>query len=562
VKVFVESVDAGAGSARRRRRTAVTIAVAAVSLLAGGLAGSPAQAVSAVAGTTTVLPSSGVVAPIPTLNWHECFDGALECARATVPLDYDEPAGATTSIFMSRHAATDPGHRIGTLFVNPGGPGGPSSQVTEFFTDLLGPQVAAHFDVIGIDPRGVGRSTRVTCRSSHPEPRFPRNWIPLDREQAMPLIRYNTWYANACAEDANAILDHMSTADTARDMDLIRQAVGDAQLSYYGISYGTYLGATYAAMFPDQVRALVLDGVLDPIAWSTGRPGWGDRLPFSTRLRSGVGAWDALVSAFAECDRVGKQRCPLAGEAGVKWQRIIKRLRHGPAEVSGGTIVYSDVIGGALGALYSRGSSRFLMREIKRLYRELFVTRHHRNAKADLVAAFRKLARSQPGPYAGGALAGSRSSAAKARPIHPTFEGVACADTINPTDPFAWVKAGAVADRMGPWFGRAWTWASGPCATWPGSSDDAFFGPWQVETSSPALLVGNFHDPATPISGARVLTTLLGGSRLLSLDTWGHGALGESACSTARMASYLVSGALPPEGLVCQPDKQLFPRRT
>ena len=315
-------------------------------------------------------------------------------------------------------------------------------------------------------------------------------------------------------------------------------------------------------MFPDQVRALVLDGVLDPIAWSTGRDGAGDRLPFSTRLRSGVGSWDALVSAFDECDRVGKVRCPLAGDAAEEWRRIIHRLRQGPAAVSGGTIVYSDVIGGALGALYNRAAYRFLMRAIHHLYRDLFVQRDHNLAKGDLVAAFRTLARSQPGPYSRWAPAGSRPSTGFGpRSIHPTFEGVACADSVNPTNPFAWVEAGAIADRMGPWFGRAWTWFSGPCATWPGSSDDAFRGPWRVETSSPVLLVANFHDPATPISGARTLNTLLDGSRLLSLDTWGHGAIGQSECSDARMSSYLVSGALPPAGLVCQPDKQLFPVR-
>ena len=147
---------------------------------------------------------------------------------------------------------------------------------------------------------------------------------------------------------ANPILDHMTTADTARDMDLIRQAVGDAQLSYYGISYGTYLGATYAAMFPDEVRALVLDGVLDPVAWSTGRRGLGDELPFSTRLRSGVGAWDALVSAFNECDRVGKARCPLAGQgtqtsgggSSTGSSRARARLGHGK-------LYYSDLVGGS-----------------------------------------------------------------------------------------------------------------------------------------------------------------------------------------------------------------------
>jgi pimeloyl-ACP methyl ester carboxylesterase len=532
-----------------------TVAAAALALIAAMLS---TQAVSGAAAA----PSGGVAAPIPTLDWHPCAQGELECANAAVPLDYDDPAGATTQLFMKRHAATDPANRIGTLFINPGGPGGPSSQLVALFTKLLGDDVSAHFDVVGIDPRGIGRSTRVQCRPADRDPGYPRNWIPLTRQQAKPLIRFNTWYADACAQDANEILDHMSTADAARDMDLIRQAVGDAQLSYYGISYGTYLGATYAAMFPDQVRALVLDGVLDPVAWSTGRGDSGERLPFSTRLGSGVGAWEALVSAFSECDRVGRARCPLAGEAGEKWRRIVHRLRQGPAQVSGGTLVYSDVVGGALGALYNRASYRFLMRDIGNLYAELFVEQPRSRTKVDLVTAFRTLPRPDIGPYAEPRWAAPRPSAALApRPFSPTFEGVACSDSVNPTNPSAWIHAGVVADRQGPWFGRGWTWASGPCATWPGSSDDAFRGPWQTDTSSPVLLVGNFHDPATPISGARVLNSLLEGSRLLSVDTWGHGAIGESDCATDRMSSYLVDGILPSAGLVCQPDKQLFPIR-
>jgi len=539
------------------RRTGALVPIVAATLLAGGLSTTVADA--SPSSTRGAASSTRALAP-PTLNWHSCFGGGVECTRATVPLDYDDPTGATTSIFMSRHLATDPGNRIGTLFINPGGPGGPSSQFTEGFANALGPQVAARFDVLGIDPRGVGRSTPARCRPNGPGPRYPRNDVPLDREQAKPLIRFNTWLADACAEDANAILDHMSTADTARDMDQVRQAVGDARLSYYGISYGTYLGATYAAMFPGNVRAMALDGVLDPIAWSTGRGGRGDDLPFSTRLRSGVGAWDALVSAFAECDRVGKARCRFAGEASEKWRRIMKRLKKGPAEVSGGRIFYSDVVNGALGLLYDRGAYRFLMRDINFVYRELFVKGHRTPAKVDLVSSFRKMARSRPGPYARPPVSSARASAA-ARAYIASFEGVACSDSLNPTDPFAWVRAGAIADRQGPWFGRAWTWASGACATWPGSKDDAFVGPWQVDTSAPVLLVANFHDPATPVSGARALNTLLGGSRLLLLNTWGHGAIGQSDCTTSRMSSYLVNGTLPPPGFVCKPDKQLFPAR-
>jgi hypothetical protein len=314
-------------------------------------------------------------------------------------------------------------------------------------------------------------------------------------------------------------------------------------------------------MFPSRVGRMVLDGVLDPVAWSTGRGDSGHRLPFSTRLRGGVGSWDALVSAFNECDRVGRARCPLAGRAAHDWRRIMHRLRQGPARVSGGKIVYSDVVFAALFSLYDRSSYRPLMRAIHRLYQELFSRQRRGVSTGDLAGAFRSLARSRPGPYGVGQPS-ARGTAPKVRSFSPTFEGVSCADSINPRNPFAWIRAGALADRMGPWFGRAWTWASNACATWPDTGADAFRGPWRVRPSAPVLLVANFHDPATPIRGARVMNTLLAGSRLLSLNTWGHGAIGHSACVTARWSRYLISGALPPEGTVCQPDKTLFPRRS
>jgi pimeloyl-ACP methyl ester carboxylesterase len=548
---------------RRANAMAAAAVIAAVAIIAASLA-APAQASAPT--PRALAPARGVVAPIPTLNWHACFGGDLECTRAAVPLDYDDPTGATVSIFMSRLLARDPAHRIGSLFVNPGGPGVPASLVVQPIAGALGSTVRDRFDVIGIDPRGIGRSQQVRCQSDTAAPDFPAVTVPLTLNQARPLIRFDSWIANSCADEANDILDHMSTADTARDMDLIRQAVGDSALSYYGISYGTYLGATYAAMFPDDVRAIVVDGVLDPVAWSTGRDGRGDELPFSTRLRSGVGAWEALTSAFAECDRVGAARCRFAGRIADEWRGLIQRLRHGPIHLRHGSINYSVLVEGALGSLYDRRSVRFLFHAVDNLYRMAFHPSRPGAGKGSVLDDLRRLAdRAPDNPYGTTALSGAgdgrpSDAAARARAIFPSFEGVTCTDSVNPTDPTAWVRAGAIADRQGPWFGRAWTWASGACAHWPGSKDDAFTGPWRTATAQPLLVIGNFHDPATPISGARTVNTLFEGSRMISLNTWGHGAIGQSACVTARIQHYLVDLALPPNGLVCQANKQLFPQ--
>src|SRR5690349_21028896 len=228
----------------------------AAALLASGV---PAVAAPTAASTT---------AAVPQLAWASCGDdpalAAFECATATVPTDHDEPDGATTTLALTRLPATDPANRIGSLFTNPGGPGGSGVDFVQSAGEFAWtPEVRARFDVIGFDPRGVGASDPTTC-------------FPTQAREAAFLARqkvsfpYKAWQENrftlqsaklgaSCTATSGDRLAHMSTANVARDMDLLRQAVGDEQLSYVGYSYGTHLGATYAKLFPGKVRALVLD---------------------------------------------------------------------------------------------------------------------------------------------------------------------------------------------------------------------------------------------------------------------------------------------------------------
>jgi pimeloyl-ACP methyl ester carboxylesterase len=542
---------------RLRRRSAMMSVIVAGATIAMGLTASTGASAGAPMPAAAAAPDTEVQAPIPAIHWRTCrWYDALDCTRVAVPLDYDRPHAATIKLRILKRPAGHPAERIGTLFVNPGGPGGSAADFAPYAAHLLGDEVAKRFDVVGIDPRGVGGSTPVKCKNSQPHPAYPVSAFPYTPKQVDSWLRYDRYVRHLCATAGNPILDHMSTADTARDMDLIRQALGEDKLTYYGISYGTYLGATYAAMFPDHIRAMIVDGVLDPVAWSTGRGDSAKTLPFSTRLRSGVGAWEALTSAFAECDRVGKKRCPLAGNAASKWLRIVHRLRRGPVKVDGGyRLTYANMVGDALGPMYSRPGYRYLMRYIKFTYAEMFGSRSARrttDSHAALVDLRRAVERFPvPGPY------GSPGYGV----AYPSFHGVACADSRNPANPRAWVAAGKQADRQGPWFSRLWTWVSSACANWPGSKADAYLGPWSVDTSAPVLVIGNSHDPATPITGARVLNTKLQGSQLLIMDGWGHGALGTSACATSKMERYLVDVRLPPAGTACQPDKQLYPKR-
>ncbi len=519
------------------------LALAAVVAVSLGLLNVP----SATAQPAAAPVPAQVVAPVPTLEWTRCeYLPRSLCATAEVPLDYDDPTGPTTLIDLAKVPALDASHKLGTLFVNPGGPGGSSREFAPYAADLLGDTVALKYDVIGIDPRGVGSSAHMSCETTadFPSLRYP---FPLNENQSRSVWRDGRFFRDACIEGPNDIVAHMSTADTARDMDLIRQAVGEEQLNYYGISYGTYLGAVYAAMFPDRVGRFVVDGVLDPVNWATGDAA-NAQLPFTTRIRSARGAYEALTSALTECDRVGRRACAFARHAQDKWRSLLRRAKHQRLTFFHDRISYQLLVGFTLSELYSNQGYDFLGFFLNKLYRENFRGRRASpRAVGITLAEMRRVARETiRAPYA-----------ATTVDVGDPFLGVACADSENPQGRPAWWDAGRAQDRRFPWFGSLWTWASAPCSGWPAAAqEDSFFGPFETETANPILVVGNSFDPATPVQGARRFTTLFGG-RFLLMDGWGHGAI-TNTCVTAAFDAYYDTGALPREGTVCEPDYPLF----
>ena len=301
-----------AQSSNTRHRFRRTVLAALVAVLAATVFTIPSSA-----GATPTQSGSGTGgAAVPKLDWGSCASQgegleAFQCTTAVVPLDYDRPKGRQITLALARLPASDPSRRIGSLFLNPGGPGG--SGVDFLFGAgpfLYSDEVRARFDLVGFDPRGVIRSTPLRCFDSLEEAEAGLAPIafPYTREEERVWIRADRTLARACAERGGPILDHMSTANVARDLDLLRRAVGDAKLTYAGYSYGSYLGTTYANLFPGKVRALVVDGVLDPVAWATGRGDQARTLPFSTRLRSAKGAYQTLQEFLRLCD-VGGPNC-------------------------------------------------------------------------------------------------------------------------------------------------------------------------------------------------------------------------------------------------------------
>ena len=276
----------------------------------------------------------------------------------------------------------------------------------------------------------------------------------------------------------------MSTANVARDMDRLRQAVGDQKLTYYGVSYGTMLGQTYANMFPDNFRALVIDGVLDPIAWTTGAPGEQD-LPFSTRLRSDVGAQDTLAEFFRLCDE-GGDACPLASGAGAaaRYAALADKLRAGPIPSRTRRPVRSSTT--TTRSSSATPSGRCTTRSAGPISRCSWPSSSRRRAPATLGRALSAVRGTSALARSSNELSRTATGYVTKRgfPHYPNFiegfPGVACADSDNPASYDAWVAAGAAADAAHGYFGRIWTWASAICAEWPGADTDRYTGPFDT----------------------------------------------------------------------------------
>jgi pimeloyl-ACP methyl ester carboxylesterase len=225
----------------------------------------------------TVSAAPTPVSAAPEIQWTDCprpYGPGVECGALDVPLDHDNPDGLTIAIALVRLPATNPGSRLGTIFLNPGGPGGSGVDfVVSVGSALFSDEVRARFDLIGFDPRGIHRSEPLKCfaipgkASSVSTLSWP---FPLTLEEELARQKADNQLARACEQSGGEILHHMSTVDVARDLDLLRQAVGDEYLNYAGYSYGSFLGNVYANLYPDRVRAIVIDGIVDPVAWTTG----------------------------------------------------------------------------------------------------------------------------------------------------------------------------------------------------------------------------------------------------------------------------------------------------
>jgi pimeloyl-ACP methyl ester carboxylesterase len=475
------------------------------------------------------------------IAWRSCAGDqpAFECARVRVPLDYDRPRGRVTKLALARYPAQGPGKPRGTVFVNPGGPGVSGVEmVLGGFGQLLGAALGGRFHVVGFDPRGVGSSDPIHCFESEDEigefleglPAFPYR-----ADQRRPFFERMTSLWPTCRSQREAVLRHMSTADVVRDLDRLRRLVGDRKLTYLGFSYGSYLGNTYAHLFPRRVRAMVIDGVLHPRRWANGSHAGID-------ARASRDEWAEFLRLCGEA----RDECAFWRPEGPRqrWNRLAAQIRQEPVDLDGFPYTYDLLIADAVGAMFAP---------------EVWGGPEGYAAFLDLVAD---------------AALGDERAAAEAVRMRSILQdqltadeadypngfeayfGNQCADTQYPRSLSAFTRfareVGAISR-----FGPLWWWGNANCANWP-TAPDRYAGPWGTRTAEPVLVVGNYFDAVTGYQGAVASARLLAGSRLLTYAGWGHTAYGRNACVAEHVNEYLVRGSLPPRGTVCAANPNPF----
>lgn len=511
--------------------------------------------------------------PAPEPDWEPCFEFA-ECATFPVPLDYDDPSGPQVELALTRVPARDQAAKLGSLFVNPGGPGAGARSFALEAPLFLGSAVLDRFDLIGIDPRGVGESSPIRCFGGFEErlgawlpgleSGFPAT--PAQEEAAVASART---VGRGCSTTGQPLVSSMSTAEVARDMDVVRRAVGDPQLNYYGVSYGSYIGEVYANLFPDRVRAMAIDGVVEPRAM-VGNPL--TRFdPTFDRLRSADGSYRALAEILRRCAAVGQPSCRFAGgDPLAKYATLAARLRTTPVAVEVGG--YGEVP--PLGTITVDYNHLVALTHLALDYPTGWETL---DAMLSSLWTLTEPSSGQPAPAAAASARRSLSHAlARALAAEPEPEGdpgleaamsfeeslraVVCSDSLHGPDASLWRLTGALADRRAPYFGRLWNWLDAACATntWTARDEDAYFGPYDRRTRNPVLVVGGLWDPSTNYDSAVAVSRLMPNSRLVSSDSWGHGSYWTSDCVGRTVDNYLVTAVAPPSTVRCRGDAQPF----
>ncbi|HZQ75716.1 MAG TPA: alpha/beta hydrolase [Acidimicrobiia bacterium] len=522
--VLAAVVLAGAAcSSGPGRRTAAAGGQAAPPATAATSTTAPSAPPSTAAPSTTAPTTASPPVPSPGgLHWAAC--GSLQCAGLPVPVDYANPTGPTLTLALARKPARTPAARIGSLLINPGGPG--DSGVDDLPGELrsLTATLQNRFDIVSWDPRGVERSAPVHCsdpkagagtsRGGSAGSAPPLDPAPTTAAGQKALADAYRAYGQACLQWSGDLLRHVGTDATVEDLERIRVALGDDKLTFIGHSAGTLLGAVYADRYPQHVRAVVLDGPIDPSLTL-------DQMT----LAQAVGFESALRSFFAWCD--GTATCPWRPpdpDRTAAFTDLMDRIRQKPLTASDNRIV---------------GVDTFVSGVMSRL-----------TARANWPSLGTALASAERGDGSPLATLASNYQNAGASNAADARQSILCLDHPAPRDPNAYPALAEASKAQAPVFGPVFTWAALSCGVWPVPST---FTPKAVRAagSPPILVVGTTGDPATPEVWARALAGQFEGGVLVLRQGAEHVAYYYSACVRAIVDRYVVDGVAPASGTTC-----------
>lgn len=467
-------------------------------------------------------PPSAALAPYYSqeLDWQRCRE-AFECATLTVPLDYRDPDGDTLGIALLRRPADEPGQRIGSLVVNPGGPGAPGTTYAEQASAQFGDPLLARYDLVGFDPRGTGESSPVDCLGdAELNDYLAADPLPDSPQEVAELVDGVRRMGRGCAERSGDVAAHVSTIEAARDMDVLRAALGEAELTYFGASYGTKLGATYAELFPDRVGRFVLDGAVD-VTMTALESALGQAGGFETALRAyvdhcveggdcvlGGTVDDALARLVAFLDEVDREPLPT---------RDGRQLRAG------------DALLGIITPLYVSDYWSLLDQGLQQAF--------DGDGSVLMLLADAYASRQPDGSFTNNGM-----------------EAIVAINCLDDPESLPVEQVPSYYDefeRVAPTLGRIFAWGLVGCVDYPLKSSER---PLRIDGAgaAPIVVTGTTRDPATPYAWAQALAKQLESAVLVTRDGDGHTAYGSgNACVDDALEAYLVDGEVPRDGLRC-----------
>ncbi|MGW2917295.1 alpha/beta hydrolase [Streptomyces angustmyceticus] len=523
----------------RLLRTSAAFLAATALLISGCSSGSSSPDDEASPGLTTEAGAQrpaeeATLAPLPAstpaglrsyydqkLTWHACGNG-FQCATMKAPLDYSRPEAGDIKLAVARRKATGPGSRLGSLLVNPGGPGGSAIDYLEQYAPQPAP-IRARYDMAAMDPRGVDHSQPIECLSNKQMDRYTQtDQTPDSPAEVDKLTTAFRDFAKGCASRSGKLLSHVSTVEAARDMDMLRAVLGDKKLNFVGASYGTFLGATYAGLYPSRVGRVVLDGAMNP------------ELDSRTTNVEQTAGFDTAFTAFAK-DCIKHKNCPLGTkstqDAGEQLTALFKKLDAHPAATGEDRKLTESLAStGVIAALYDQRAWPLL--------RDYLAQAKAGNGRGLLTFSDSYYERSPNGSYSNQMYA---NPAVNCLDLAPAF-----------TSPEQVRAALPSFRKASPVFGENFAWAALNCAYWPvkptGTAHRI-----EAKGAAPILVVGTTRDPATPYIWAKALASQLSSATLLTYDGDGHTAYGRgSTCIDNAINAYLLDGTVPPKHKVCK----------